>query len=184
MGKKCVITGAGGFVGQALANNLALDSRVSEIILTDVFEPPAPKITNSDRPMRCVAADLTSKESIQSLFDPSIDCILLLHGIMSSQAEEDFDLGFKVNLDATRLILDHLRVTNPGVKVVFTSSTAVYGPPSEPDLALSETFAPDPQSSYGAQKHIIEVLINDYSRRGFIDGRVVRLPTVSFRIRE
>ena len=173
-----LITGAGGFVGQALASTLLNEDLVSRLILVDLQEPPVPKATGRDASVTSISADLTSQPTIEATFKPELTCIYLLHGIMSSQAEGDLDLGLKVNIDSNRLILDHLRKTNPGVTVVFTSSTAVYGPPAGPDSILSETTAADPQSSYGAQKHIAETLVNDYSRRGLLDGRVVRLPTV------
>ncbi|KAL8706455.1 MAG: hypothetical protein Q9201_000510 [Fulgogasparrea decipioides] len=100
---------------------------------------------------------------------------------MSGAAEADLELGIKVNIDATRLIFDTLRRVNPGVRVVFTSTTAVYGPPPSPGFPLTEANAPSPGSSYGAQKLISEILLNDYSRRGLLDGRIVRLPTVLVR---
>ncbi|KAL8954065.1 MAG: hypothetical protein Q9222_000122 [Ikaeria aurantiellina] len=100
---------------------------------------------------------------------------------MSGAAEADLELGMKVNIDATRQIFDTLRKVNPGVKVIFTSTTAVYGPPPSPDFPLTEANAPSPGSSYGAQKLISETLLNDYSRRGLLDGRIVRLPTVLVR---
>lgn len=100
---------------------------------------------------------------------------------MSSTAESDLQLGLAVNLDSIRQILDHLRATTPGAVVVFASSTAVYGPPPSPSYAMSEHDAPNPQSSYGAQKHMCETLLDDYSRRGLLDGRTCRLPTVLVR---
>ncbi|KAL9126059.1 MAG: hypothetical protein Q9217_004837 [Psora testacea] len=179
---KCIVTGAGGFVGQALASALLENDSISKLVLTDVFEPPLP--TTKDAPYTevvSVKADLTSPSTCSSLFTPNLDCIYLLHGIMSAQAEADLELGLKVNLDSTRQIFDHLRATNPGVKIIFTSSTAVYGPPPTPGFVFTEMTAPDPESSYGAQKHICETLLNDYSRRGLMDARICRLPTVVVR---
>ena len=176
----CIITGAGGFVGQALASALLSDPRISHLTLTDVVEPSTPsKPSTTHVQTRCVGADLTDPAVCESIFTPDINLIYLLHGIMSGQAEADLDLGLKVNLDSTRQILDLLRATNPGVKIVFTGSTAVYGPPIAPDAKVSELDAPMPGSSYGAQKHICETLLDDYSRRGLLDGRICRLPTVS-----
>lgn len=100
---------------------------------------------------------------------------------MSSAAESNLELGLAVNLDSTRLIFDLLRKINPGVMVIFASSTAVYGPPPSKGYQMSEADAPNPQGSYGAQKHICETLLDDYSRRGLLDGRVCRLPTVMVR---
>lgn len=100
---------------------------------------------------------------------------------MSGGAEANLDLGLAVNIDSHRLVLDHLRRHQPGVVVVFPSSLAVYGPPDAAHPVISEQTIPLPQSSYGAQKLIVETLVTDYSRRGLIDGRVCRLPTVIVR---
>ena len=176
----CIITGAGGFVGQALASALLEDPLVSKLTLTDVVEPNSPERKDwSNVEVRCLKADLTSLETCQTLFTPDLNLIYILHGIMSAQAEANFELGLKVNLDSTRQILDILRRTNPGVKVIYPSSTAVYGPPATPTTKITERDSPVPGTSYGAQKHICETLLDDYSRRGFLDGRSLRLPTVS-----
>ena len=97
---------------------------------------------------------------------------------MSGASEANLDLGLKVNVDSMRLVLDLLRSVNPGVKVIFPSSCAVFGPS---DGVVTETTMPLPGSSYGAQKHITEVLLNDYSRKGLLDGRILRLPTIIVR---
>ncbi|KAL8695513.1 MAG: hypothetical protein Q9218_000091 [Villophora microphyllina] len=174
-----LITGAGGFIGQALAAALVREDRASSITLTDVTEPTAPE---SSKPIiRCVKADLTLQEECDPLLTKELSHVFLLHGIMSGAAEADLELGIKVNIDATRQIFDTLRRVNRDVKVVFTSTTAVYGPPPSPGFPLTEANAPSPGSSYGAQKLISEVLLNDYSRRGLLDGRIVRLPTVLVR---
>ena len=175
----CIITGAGGFIGQALAAALLRDPLVSKLTLTDVFKPDLPQARSpSEVETRCLDADLTSLETCQSLFTPDINLIYLLHGIMSGAAEANLELGLRVNIDSTRQILDILRRTNPGVKVVYPSSLAVYGPPATPTTKITELNTLVPGSSYGAQKHICETLIDDYSRRGLLDGRVCRLPTV------
>lgn len=179
-GINCIITGAGGFVGQALASALLADPAVARLTLTDVVEPPVPaKPAQTPVQTRAVKADLTDLETCKSIFTPDLTLVYLLHGIMSGQAEADLELGLRVNLDSTRQILDLLRATNPGVKVVFTGSTAVYGPPRSREWKVSELDAPAPRTSYGAQKHICETLLDDYSRRGLLDGRICRLPTVS-----
>ncbi|CAD6586787.1 MAG: hypothetical protein ASARMPRED_002834 [Alectoria sarmentosa] len=151
----CIITGAGGFVGQALASALLADPLVSKLTLTDVFKPDLPQTTSqSGVETRCLDADLTSLETCQSLFTPDINLIYLLHGIMSGAAEANLELGLKVNIDSTRQILDILRHTNPGVKVIYPSSLAVYGPPATPTTKITELNTPVPGTSYGAQKHI------------------------------
>lgn len=179
-----LITGASGYVGQELAAGLLSNSPDIQVTLTDVVEPavPASSSAHKDR-VKTVQADLASPKVVDGLINETnrFDTVYLLHGIMSSGAEANFDLGLKVNFDATRYILDRLRTTTPGVKVVFTSSLAVYGP-APPGLLIDETnFPPVPSSSYGSQKLMIETLLNDYSRRGFLDGRCVRLPTVTVR---
>lgn len=177
---KCIITGAGGFIGQALASALLDDALVSKLILTDVFEPSIPKSrTQSRAETQCLGADLTSLDTCKSLFTSDVNLIYVLHGIMSSASEANFELGLKVNLDSTRQIFDVLRQTNSGVKIIYPSSLAVYGPPATPTMKITELNTPVPGTSYGAQKHICETLLDDYSRRGFLDGRVCRLPTVS-----
>lgn len=179
-----LITGASGYVGQELAASLLSSLPDASVILTDVVAPSLPESAarHASR-AKSVQADLTSTKVVDELINEAnqFDTVYLLHGIMSSGSEANFELGIRVNLDATRYILDRLRTTMPGVKVVFTSSLAVYGrAPS--GLVIDETnFPPVPSSSYGSQKLIVETLLNDYSRRGFLDGRAVRLPTVTVR---
>lgn len=180
-----LITGAGGYVGQELAAELLRSSSPdTTVTLTDVQAPPAPaSVPEHASRVKSVAADLTSPQVVDELINKSApyESVFLLHGIMSSGSEANFDLGIKVNLDATRYILDRLKATMPGIKVVFTSSLAVYGP-TESGFVINETnLPPVPLSSYGTQKLIIELLVNDYSRKGFLDGRSVRLPTVTVR---
>ena len=97
---------------------------------------------------------------------------------MSGGSEADLDLGLKVNVDSVRNVLDYLRKEYPGTVVVFTSSCAVYGPT---ELVRESETVPRPQTSYGAEKLIVELLVDDFSRRGLLDGRIVRLPTVIVR---
>ncbi|KAL9006711.1 MAG: hypothetical protein Q9188_000585 [Gyalolechia gomerana] len=164
---------------QALAAALIKENKVTSLTLTDVVEPAAPN--SSEAKVCCVKADLTSQDVCDSLLTKELTHVFLLHGIMSGTAEADLDLGMKVNIDATRQVFDTLRRGNPSVRVVFTSTTAVYGPPPRPGFPLTEANAPSPGSSYGAQKLISETLLNDFSRRKLLDGRIVRLPTVLVR---
>ena len=175
-----LITGAGGFIGQALAAALRSDPAVERILLTDVVEPAIPQgKTKSHVQISSLKTDLTSRENCENLFTKEYNLIYLLHGIMSGASEANLELGIKVNLDSTRQILDILRAVNPGVKIVYPSTTAVYGPPGSPQELTTERTAPFPGSSYGAQKLICETLLNDFSRRGLLDARILRLPTVS-----
>lgn len=178
-----LITGAGGYVGQELAAALLSSSPNLTVTVTDVVAPTIPGSGEHEERVKSIQADLTSPKVVDELINEThrFDTVYLLHGIMSSGSEANFELGIRVNLDATRYILDRLRATMPDVKVVFTSSLAVYGP-APPGFVIDESnFPPVPASSYGSQKLIVETLLNDYSRRGFLDGRCVRLPTVTVR---
>ncbi|MCJ1254998.1 hypothetical protein MMC24_002814 [Lignoscripta atroalba] len=185
-----LITGANGFIGQALAAALLSHPNISQLTLTDIVEPPLPPQakSNAHTQTRCLQADLTAQETCESLFASSsnnLTHIYLLHGLMSGAAEANLDLGLKINIDSMRLVLDILRRNQhhhqEKVKVIFPSSLAVFGPPPPGDQLVSESTAPLPSSSYGAQKLIVETLLNDYSRRGFLDGRILRLPTIIVR---
>src|SRR5258708_40222254 len=110
---------------------------------------------------------------------PEVDVVLHLASLVSGGAEQNFELGTKVNLDATRDLLEACRLAGHCPKFVFASSIAVYGG-KLPHPVTDETL-PSPRISYGAQKLIAEILIDDYTRRGFIDGRALRLPAVIVR---
>jgi nucleoside-diphosphate-sugar epimerase len=179
MGMEILITGAGGFIGQALAKELLLDTQVSSITLTDVMQPSAPSTTSTAK-ITTLASDLTSLATCQELCSTTpFTHVYLLHGIMSGAAEANLELGLKVNVDSMRYMMDTLRTTRPGIRVIFPSSLAVFGPALKDKV--TEATMPLPQSSYGAQKQIGETLLNDYSRRGLLDGRIVRLPTIIVR---
>jgi len=149
-----LITGAAGFLGQELSAALLEAEPEAHLILTDIVEPKAPAGHESAR-VKCVKADLGSPDAVETLLSTKLSCCYLLHGIMSGGAEANLDLGLKVNLDSFRTVLDHLRKTQQGVKVVFPSSLAVYGP-SPAGQTTSEQTVPMPQNSYGAEKLIVE----------------------------
>ncbi|EEH50688.2 uncharacterized protein PADG_06767 [Paracoccidioides brasiliensis Pb18] len=186
MSTSILISGAGGFVGQELTASL-LNTTAADTTLTITDVTSAPQIPASARQhysrVTSIQADLTVHSAVDSLINPSsrYDVVYILHGIMSSGSEANFDLGMSVNLFATQYILDRLRKTIPGVKVVFASSLAVYGPTASGFVITERNMPQLPTSSYGTQKMIVELLVNDYSRRGFLDGRAVRLPTVTVR---
>ncbi|KAM5350953.1 hypothetical protein ACJ41O_003676 [Fusarium nematophilum] len=175
---RILITGAAGFVGQALATALLNDDEGTyHLVLTDVVDAPIPPNIKWPQNATSTKADLVT--DAQRVVDKDLDAVFILHGIMSSGAEADFELGMKVNFDATRSLLDALRVTKPGIRVIYTSGGAVYGGVlPEP---VDETMRPTPQSSYGCEKMMCEYLINEYTRRGFLNGFIFRLPTVSVR---
>ncbi|EAU35921.1 conserved hypothetical protein [Aspergillus terreus NIH2624] len=171
-----LITGAAGFIGQLLAAEL-LNDPAYKLLLTDINEPPIPKGVKYPQNARAVTADLL--QGADAVVDPSLDAVYAFHGIMSSGSEANFDLGMSVNVDATRNLLEALRRTCPGVRVIYSSSQAVYGQPL-PEV-VDDRVIPTPQSSYGAEKIICETLINEYTRRGFITGFTLRFPTISVR---
>ncbi|PYH93651.1 nucleoside-diphosphate-sugar epimerase [Aspergillus ellipticus CBS 707.79] len=172
-----LITGAAGFIGQLLAKEL-LNNPSYTVTLTDINEPPIPPGVTYPQNARTVTADLL-KGGADAAVTPSLDAVYAFHGIMSSGSEANFDLGMRVNVDATRNLLEALRRTCPGVRVIYSSSQAVYGLPL-PEV-VDDTVIPTPQSSYGAEKIICETLINEYTRRGFITAFILRFPTISVR---
>jgi nucleoside-diphosphate-sugar epimerase len=129
--------------------------------------------------VRVVTGDIADRATVQQLIAPGTDAVFHLAAIVSGQAEADTDLGYRVNLDGTRAVLDACRGLGTRPRLIFASSLAVYGGALPP--AVGDDTALTPQSSYGTQKAIGELLVNDYSRKGFVDGRALRLPTVVVR---
>jgi nucleoside-diphosphate-sugar epimerase len=172
-----VITGGSGFLGQRLASAL-ISSAVpfEELILADIALPGAP---GNDARIRCLQLDLSEPGAIDCLINDRTHTVFHLAAIVSSHAEKDFDLGWRVNVDITRQILEACRQKKQDIRFVFASSLAVYGG-KLPSLVDDHT-ALMPQSSYGAQKATAELLVHDYSRKKFVDGRILRLPTICIR---
>ena len=171
-----IITGGGGFLGQRLARAL-LQSPMAfqELLLVDILLPDNP---GQDARVRCQQADLTAAGAA-ALVTSETGIIFHLAAIVSSHAENDFDLGWQVNLEVTRKLLEACRHTKPGIRFVFSSSLAVFGGPLP--AVVNDTTAATPRSSYGTQKAMGELLLNDYSRKGFVDGLALRLPTICVR---
>ena len=177
---KILITGGAGFLGQRLARRLLergeLDGKpISELVLLDVVRAA----DFGDKRVRAETGDIADRSVLERAIDTDTQAIFHLAAIVSGQAEADFELGMRINLDASRLLLEVCRARGHAPRVLFTSSVAVYGG-TLPDVVQDDT-ALNPQSSYGTQKAIAELLLSDYARRGFVDGRVVRLPTISVR---
>jgi len=178
---RIVITGGCGFLGRRLAL-LLLDKgtaqgAIDELVLFD--NAPSALPLPDDKRVRLVTGDIADRDTVARLIAPDIDAVFHLAAIVSGQAEADTDLGYRVNLDGTRAVLEACRALGSAPKVIFASSLAVYGGELPP--AVGDATALTPQSSYGTQKAIGELLVNDYSRKGFVDGRALRLPTVVVR---
>ena len=173
-----LITGGAGFLGQRLAARLLADARVKRLTLLDRAAPAAPAV-QADPRVSTVAGDVASLDILEQTITRETTAIFHLAAVVSGMAEAEFDVGMRANLDATRSLLEVCRSRRHAPKVIFSSSVAVYGGSLPP--VVDDGTALTPQTSYGTQKAIGELLVNDYSRRGFVDGRVLRLPTVSVR---
>ena len=185
MAMRIVITGGAGFLGRRLAREVLARGQltdasgatqpVTELVLLDVVAPP----DMGDPRVRAFAGDLADSAVIERVVTRDTGSIFHLAAVVSGEAEADFDKGMRVNFDATRRLLERCRTLDAPPKFVFASSLAVYGGPL-PDPVPDD--APlTPQASYGAQKVMAEYLVYDMTRKGFIDGRSLRLPTVTVR---
>ncbi|GBE86997.1 NAD P-binding protein [Sparassis crispa] len=178
-----LVTGAAGWLGSLVSRALTEDPKTPDVrlILADVVEPNAPSANAI-----VLKTDLTDPSQVTALFQTAYgvpDTVYCLHGIMSRGSEDNFDLGLQVNVESIRSVLDAARHCGAAVgrpiKFIFTSSLAVYGG-TLPDVVTPTTIA-TPESAYGTGKLISELLINEYTRRGYIDGRILRLPTIVVR---
>ncbi|MEC4719992.1 SDR family oxidoreductase [Noviherbaspirillum sp. CPCC 100848] len=180
-----LITGGAGLLGARLARQLlergtlanaqGQQTPISRITLLDVV----PAKGFSDDRIHVVTGDIADPATIAGVLTPQTGSVFHLAAIVSSHAEAEFDLGMRINFDATRLILERARQNGNKPRVVFTSSVAVFG--GELPAQVPDNQVLTPQSSYGTQKVMGELLVNDYSRKGFIDGRALRMPTVCVR---
>ena len=188
---KILVTGGAGFIGQRLAQeclqrgHLNLDNNqsadIEKIVLADVAEPvfwhDGLKEHNK---IETRFGDISNQSWVDSLFDHTYDAVFHLASIVSGHGEQDFDLALKVNLDGARYLFENIRAQNNDARVVFTSSLAAFGGDTMPS-SVGDDSKQTPLTTYGATKAIGEILINDYSRKGFFDGRSARLPTVIVR---
>lgn len=180
-----IIIGAAGFLGKRLTSALldrgnVAGKSLTRLSLIDRFPPDATLLSNDAIDVESHALDITSPGALTPYLAERPEVIFHLAAVVSAEAEADLDLGMMVNFDATRALLESCRHHSlSNTRLVMTSSVAVYG--GELPEVLDDMTALTPQSSYGTQKAMCELLISDYSRRGLIDGCVLRLPTIMIR---
>ena len=179
-----LITGAAGMIGRKLTERLvvdrALDSKpIEKLTLIDIVAPARPP-SFSDY-VKTRAADLTEAGVAAKTISERPDVIFHLAGVVSGEAELDFEKGYRVNLDGTRALLEAIRKTGDGYKprLIFSSSMAVFGAPFQ--HAIADDFHLTPLTSYGTQKLMCEAMLADYTRRGFLEGVGIRLPSIVVR---
>lgn len=182
---KILVIGAAGMVGRKLTAALLAAGQVgnreiTELVLADIIAPEAPRTAI---PLTTHAIDLSAPGAAQKLIAGRPDLIFHLAAIVSSEAEADFEKGYRINLDGTRHLFEAIRLAGAespyAPRLVFTSSIAVFGEPLPAEIP--DEFPLTPLTSYGTQKAIGELLLADYSRRGFVDGVGIRLPTIVVR---
>jgi len=183
---RIIIFGGAGFLGKKLALELLRREKISlggkpakpitKLLLFDKTKayglPPDPRL-------EILEGDICDPSALQAVLEKPTDAVFHLAAIVSGEAEKDFELGMRVNLHATLNLLELCRTLQQNPVLVFASSCAVFG--GELSETIYDSTRPTPQSSYGTQKAMTDLLINDYSRRGFIDGRALRLPTIAIR---
>jgi D-erythronate 2-dehydrogenase len=171
---RILVTGAAGYIGSAIVRALVSRPGDEEIVATD----QAASALEHAR-VRTVVGNLAYPQFARSLVTRDTHTVFHLASLVSGGAEQNFELGSKVNLEATRDLLEACRLNGHAPRFVFASSIAVYGG-ELPDPVTDET-PPAPRISYGTQKLVCELLLDDYTRRGYVDGRALRLPTVMVR---
>ena len=179
---RIAITGAAGMVGRKLTERLIADgtlngAAIESLHLQDIvpFEPPQASFD-----ITAETSDLADPGVAEALAARDADMVFHLAGVVSGEAEANFDKGYRANLDGTRFLFDAIRLREGyAPRVVYSSSIAVFGAPFPP--AIGDDFQQVPLTSYGAQKQIGELILTDYTRRGFMDGVALRLPTICVR---
>ncbi len=177
---KIVITGGGGFIGSKLAKTLLARAtlageKITRLTLVDQAFPDLP----NDARLATLAGDISDPAFAARAIAPDTASIFHLAAVVSGAAEADFDLGMRVNLQGMRNVLEQARKCARPPRLVFASSVAVFG--GELPEVLDDSTTPAPQTSYGSQKVIGEYLVSDFSRKAYVDGRSLRLPTVVVR---
>lgn len=179
---KILITGAAGMIGRKLADRMVADGQlhgtpIVSIHLQDIaaFDPPRAGFA-----ITAETSDLADPGVAEALAARKADVVFHLAGVVSGEAEADFSKGYRANLDGTRALFDAIRMRESYCpRIVYTSSIAVFGAPFPP--VIDDDFQQAPLSSYGTQKLVGELILTDYTRRGFFDGIGLRLPTICVR---
>jgi nucleoside-diphosphate-sugar epimerase len=174
---RVVITGGCGFLGRRVALGLLERGDVDRLVLFD--NAPSALPLPEDERLALLTGDIADSATVRAAIAPGTDAVYHLAAVVSGEAEADTDLGYRVNLDGTRAVLEACRALGTCPRLIFASSLAVYGGRLPSDVGDDTPLRP--QTSYGTQKAIGELLVNDYSRKGFLDGRALRLPTVVVR---
>lgn len=178
---KILITGGGGFLGLRLARALLARGQLGgkPIASITLLDGALPKDLPQDKRLQATQGDVSDAKLLAQVCPPDTDAVFHLAAVVSGAAEADFDLGMCVNLKGTELLLAQMRKCTKPPRLVYTSSVAAFG--GELPAVLDDSTLANPQTSYGAQKVIGEYLVSDYSRKGFIDGLSLRLPTIVVR---
>jgi len=183
---KILITGSGGMIGRKLVERLVADKSldgkpIESLTLVDVVPSPVPE--GAPKATKPIVADFSEKGVAATLIQERPDVIFHLAAIVSGDAEANFEKGYRINFNGSWSLLEAIRQEGERApykpRFVFASTLAVFGPPF-PD-SISDSFAPTPSTSYGTQKAMTELLLADYSRKGYLDGVGVRLPTICIR---
>ena len=176
-----LILGGGGFLGKRLAMDLLAHDRlvqgeVAKLTLVDIHSPVD---MPQDSRLQCIKEDFSDEATMEKILREKPDVIFHLAAIVSGEAEKNIDLGMKVNFHASLQLLELCRKLRVHPRIVFSSSCGVFG--GDVSKVVHDDTAAKPRSSYGTEKVMVELLMNDYSRRGFVDARVLRLPTIAVR---
>ena len=174
MGSTVLVTGAAGFLGRRVIDALLAGGRASRVVAADVTACPI-----DDPRVDVRVGSIVEPAFVRAIVEPGVDVVFHLAAVLSGQSEAEFDVGMRVNVDGTRGLLEACRALGTVPRVVFSSTVAVFG--GDLPALVPEDIALRPQSTYGTSKAIAELLVSEYTRRGFVDGISCRLATVTVR---
>lgn len=178
---RILILGGGGFLGRRLAKELIENGGLAqgELVRLTMVDIAFAEDRLHDSRLKYIRADFSDEATIINILQQQPDVIFHLAAIVSGEAEKNLELGMKINFHASLQILELCRKLAIHPRIIFASSCAVFG--GDVSRVITDETAPKPRSSYGTQKAMVELLMNDYSRRGFVDARSIRLPTIAIR---